>query len=196
MTKSTIMILSSGLRKKSKVDAGRVKALPTFELEKAVTEKYFEAIWDKLNYKQRSDLLKNLERESGINFDIPTIAAMGGGAVLGALQAAILAYGLPVLAGNIGYYLVVIVFGSGWLIDILAYLGFAAGWLTGLLSSPLAWAIAGPLGLVVTSTLLAGGLYMMGSAEKETVSAFVMTVGMIKFRRYIEAFMLPARFSR
>lgn len=162
-----------------------IKGLSTFQLENKIAGKYFEVIWDKLTHEQRAEILKNIEKESGINFDVISISAMGGAAALGALQATIIAYGLPTIGGTIGYWAVLLLFGEGWFIEyVLASLGYIAGWLTGVFWSPVSWIVAGPIGLTATAAIFAGGVFMMGSAEKETVSTFIMTVGLIKAKKY------------
>ena len=171
--------------KKSGVISEQVKSLPTFLLENKIAEKYFEAIWDKLTHEQRIEILKHIEKEAGINLNVASIATMGGAAALATLQGVIIAYGFPVIAGTIGSWVVSLIFGSGWFVThILAPLGYGAGWLSGAAATGIGTLITGPIGWAVTATIFAGSVFMMGSAEKETVSAFVMTVGLIKAQKY------------
>ena len=170
---------------KSGVINEQVKSLPTFLLENKIAEKYFEAIWDKLTHEQRIEILKHIEKEAGINLNIASIATMGGAAALAAVQSVIIAYGFPVVTGAISSWVVSLIFGSGWFVThILAPLGFGAGWLSGAAAQGIGGLITGPIGWTVTAAIFAGSVFMMGSAEKETVSAFVMTVGLIKAQKY------------
>ncbi|MBQ7193292.1 MAG: hypothetical protein IJR98_02865 [Synergistaceae bacterium] len=170
---------------KSGVTQEQVKTLPTFSLENKVIEKYFEMVWEKLTYDQRAELLKQLEKESGIRIDVASISTMGGAAALATLQGVVIAYGLPTVMGSIAAWIVSVIVGNGWLATLLAALGYGSGWLTGMLTSGLGALVTGPIGLTVTASIVAGGVFMMGSAEKETVSAFVMSVGLIKAKKYL-----------
>lgn len=163
---------------KSNVSSEHVKALPTYMLEKKVAEKYFEDLWEKLNPEQRAELLKNMEKETGVNFDADTISLMGGAAAFTAIQGAIIAYGLPVIVMDVLTWLL----SSNWLI---AYFVFPTTIpiMTG--SSMLAWILTGPIGMTITGGLAVGGAFMLGRAEKETVSAFILTVHMIKAKKFV-----------
>ena len=74
--------------KKSGVNDEQINNLSTFALETRIIEKYFEAMWDKLDHNQRIAMLNRIEKETGVNLDKNSITTMGGAAALTALAVA------------------------------------------------------------------------------------------------------------
>lgn len=171
---------------KAEVNPTHINSHSTYYLESKIAEKYFEDVWAALSHEKRVELLKNIEKETGVNFDIATISVMGGTAALGTIQSVIVAYGLPVIMAEIGYILPWLFIGSQWLITpVLSYLGYVVGGVTGFFSSPIGWVITGPIGITVTGGLAVWSAYLAGRAEKETVTAFILTVHMIKSKKFM-----------
>ncbi|MBQ3448180.1 MAG: hypothetical protein IJG37_11095 [Synergistaceae bacterium] len=167
---------------KAGVSKEQVKSLPTFALETKIAEKYFESIWDNLTHEQRVEFLKGIEKESGAKIDAETISRMGGIAALAAIQTAITVWGLPTILATSFAVLADLLSNSVILIATAKFLGTALG----TVFSPLGWFLTSPIGWGVTVILAGSGLYQLGSAEKETVSAFILTVNMIKARKYVK----------
>lgn len=159
---------------KSDVDKQQVKNLPTYALENKIAEKYFQALWDKMTPEQRMAVLNNLEKETGITVDKNAVVTMSG-------AAAIIALSTMFYSGNSLLVAIAILTGAEWIPAILGVFGIN---LT-LGKAGIGMAILyGPIGLTIAAGLAGASVYFMGSAEKETVSAFIMTVGMIKAKKY------------
>ena len=165
---------------KSGVESQQVSNLPTAELENKIAEKYFAALWDKLTTEQRMAILNELEKEMGINIDKYAVASMSGAAALVALSA-VITTSVVISGVTMPTFLLLMVFIQPVVTWIAASFGVTLtlsevtmGLVT--LSGPVGWAIA--------AGLASASVYFMGSAEKETVSAFVMTVGLIKAQKY------------
>ena len=166
---------------KSEVDEQQVKNLPTLALENKIAEKYFQAIWDKLTYAQRLEVLKNIEKDSGVNLNAKAVASMSGAAVIALWSSVMLSsitiggYSIPIFLIVIGYTQTVLTWAASTFLGVTLTTGkIGIGYL--ILGGPWGWAIAAGLAGV--------GAFFMGSAEKETVSAFIMTVGIIKAQKF------------
>ena len=162
--------------RKAGIEKNHTNNLPTFTLERRIAERYFEAIWDKLTTEQRIAVLGNIEKEAGkLITNKSSIASMSGVAALGALQVAVNLIGFP-------FYVAMSVLIStvaGWFGITLPFVVYtSASHYIAILSGPIGWAIE--------AVLVAASIYFLGSAEKETVSAFIMTVNMIKSRRWAD----------
>ena len=160
---------------KTKVDEEQVKNLPTFALENKIAEKYFAALWDKMTHEQRVAVLNILEKETGVNLDKNAIAAMGGAAALTALAVATKVVITSISWPLFVYSVMVLQTVAGWL-----GFTFTAGEI-GIGLGTLVWT---PVGWAIIAGLASASVYFMGSAEKETVSAFIMTVGIIKAQKF------------
>lgn len=167
--------------KESGISEQQVNNLSTFYLESRIAEKYFEEIWDKLSHEQRIEFLNSIEKESGVQLNKEAISAMKGAAVLAALQAAISIWGLPTITATALAVLAKILSGP-----ILAFIMKGLGYAIGAIFSPLGWLLTTPAGWGITAIIAGTGIYHMGSAEKETVSAFILTVNLIKVYKYQE----------
>ena len=159
---------------KSGVDAQQVKNLPTFALENKIAEKYFAALWDKMTHEQRVAVLNNLEKETGITVDKNAVVSMSGAAAIVALSAMF-------YSGNTLLWAISLLTAVEWIPAVLGVFGInltlgKAGIGMAILYGPIGWTIA--------AGLASASVYFMGSAEKETVSAFIMTVGIIKAQKF------------
>ncbi len=166
---------------KSDVDKQQVKNLPTYALENKIAEKYFEAMWDKMTYEQRVAVLNNLEKEAGINIDVKAIASMSGAAVIVFWSSVMLSsitiagQSIPIFLLLIAYTQTVLTWAASTFLGVTLTTGkIGIGYLI----------LGGPWGLALAAGLAGIGAFFMGSAEKETVSAFIMTVGMIKAKKF------------
>ena len=153
-----------------------VSALPTFALERKVAEKYFEMLWDKLSPEQKKAVLDNVEKETGkIIHDKRAISYMSGSAALAALAVTINIMGFP-------FYLLL----TTTIHAVAAFLGLTLPWMVYQTSTTLAAILGGPIGWTISGVLMAIGVIFLGSSEKDTVSAFIMTVNMIKTARWVK----------
>jgi uncharacterized protein YaaW (UPF0174 family) len=155
---------------KKGIDSEQVDALPTFELERKIVEKYFADIWDKLTPKQREELLKKIEEETHSKIgNKGAIALMGGGAAVAAL-------GVTVAFTGFAFYTtmsVVMCTVAGWFgitLPFAAYMG--ASGTVALLSGPIGWGIA-----VVAVT---GGAIWGAWPSADKTAVFIMQLHFIK----------------
>ena len=167
---------------KAGISKEQVKSLPTFALETKIAGKYFEDIWDKMPHEKRVELLKNIEKESGVKIDYETISGMKGAAALAALQGAITIWGLPKIIATVFVLIVDLITDSTILILIAEGIGHAIGTIL----SPLGALLTSPIGIGITAVIIASSVFSFGAAEKETVSAFILAVNMIKTRKYLK----------
>ena len=162
---------------KTGVNKEQVNNLSTFALENRIVEQYFEAMWNRLDYEQRIAVLREVEKEAGVNIDKNVIATMGGAAALVALSSVILS-SVVISGTSVPVFILSVIAAQ----TITGWLGFSftAGeigiGIVSLTCTPIGWAIIA--GLAGTSVVF------MGSPEKETVSTFIMTVNMIKTKRW------------
>ena len=159
---------------KAEVDEQQVKNLSTFALENKIAEKYFAALWDKMTHEQRTALLNNLEKETGITVDKNAVVSMSGAAAIVALSAMF-------YSGNTLLWAISLLTAVEWIPAVLGIFGInltlgKAGIGMAILYGPIGWTIA--------AGLAGAGVFFMGSAEKETVSSFIMTVGIIKAQKF------------
>ena len=153
-----------------------VSALPTFALERKVAEKYFEMLWDKLSPEQKKEVLDNVEKETGKTIhDKRAISYMSGSAALAALAVTINIMGFS-------FYLLL----TTTIHAVAAFLGVTLPWMVYQTSTTLAAILGGPIGWTISGVLMVVGLIFLGSSEKDTVSAFIMTVNMIKTARWVK----------
>jgi len=148
-----------------------IPLLSTFMLEQEIHKKFLEGIWDKLTVEQRTQLLKEIEKQTNTTIaDKAAIAAMGGGAAIAVL-------GASVAMSGFAFYTtmsVVICTVAGWLgltLPFWVYMGASST--VALLSGPIGWAIA--------ALSVAGGLtWLVGLPNVDRTAAFVMTMNVIK----------------
>ena len=162
---------------KTGINKEQVNNLSTFALETRIIEKYFEAMWDKLTHEQRMALLNQVEKEADVNLDKNAIAAMSGAAALMALSSVLMSS--VVISGTSVPVFILAVMATQ---TIAGWLGFTftAGEI-GIGLGTLAWT---PVGWAIIAGLVGTSVVFMGSAEKETVSTFIMTVNTIKAKKY------------
>ena len=165
---------------KSKVDEQQVKNLPTYALENKIAEKYFEAMWDKMTYEQRVAVLKNFEKDTGISIDVKAVASMSGSAVI-IFWSSVMLSSVTIGGYSIPIFLLLIAYTQDFLIWAASFWGITLT--TGEIGIGYA-ILGGPWGLALAAGLAGAGGFFMGSAEKETVSAFIMTVGIIKAQKF------------
>lgn len=155
---------------KKKVEKELIDNHSTFDLERAVANKYLEQIWDKLTPEQRKELLSKIENTTGASVgDKAAIAAMSGGAAIAAL-------GTTVALSGFAFYStmsVVISTVAGWLGVTLPFATYAG------ISSTMAM-LTGPIGWCIAAVGIAGGAIWLGLPEEDTIAAFVIQVNQIK----------------
>lgn len=146
---------------KAGINSAIVQHSPTYALEKAVAEKYFAKLWEKMTPEQREALIKNIIKDEDEKFssqlgkDLARFGTQLGNLttenILDAIQYMIEnPEGVAALGGAIG--------------GAIMWLG------------PIGWA-------AIAAGGAAGGIWLAGS-ESDTVSTFIMTVNIIKTRRY------------
>ena len=153
-----------------------VSALPTFALERKIAEKYFEMLWDKLSPEQKKEVLDKVEKETGKTIhDKRAISYMGGSAALAALAVTINIIGFP-------FYVLL----TTTIHAVAAFLGLTLPWIVYQTATTLAAILGSTVGFAISGVLFVIGLTFLGSSEKDTVSAFIMTVNMIKTARWVK----------
>ncbi len=162
---------------KKGIPAEEVQALPTFELEKKIVEKYFAELWDKLSPEKREQVLNRVEKELGK--PIPNkaaIAVMGGGAVLAALG------GTVALTGFAFYTTMsVIIYSIG------AIFGITFPFAVYTTASSLVALLAGPIGWILAGGLFLGGLIWALWPSVDRTASFIMALHFLKSHAFHEA---------
>ncbi len=159
--------------KKKGLDRNQVAALPTFQLERKLAEKYFADIWDKLTPAQREELLKRIEQETNSQIaNKAGIVLMGGGAAVAAL-------GATVAFAGFAFYTtmsVVMCTVAGWFgitLPFAAYMG----------ASSTVAVLAGPIGWCIAGGAIAGGAIYTALPSPDQTAAFVLTLHCIKAQK-------------
>ena len=127
----------------------------TYALEKEVAKKYFAKLWENMTPEQREALIRNIIKNEDEKFSSKL--------------------GKELTIENINDIL-------GAINDLIEYHPEAAAALGGAIGGAIMW--LGPVGwAAIAAGGAAGGIWLAGS-ESDTVSAFIMTVNIIKTRRY------------
>jgi len=166
-------------RKKGVPDE-QVQALPTFELERKIVDKYFEDLWNRLTPDQRRELLDRLEKELGKT--IPNkgaIALMGGGAALAALA------GVVNLTGFAFYIMMSVI-----ICKIGAILGITFPFVVYTTASSVVAVLAGPIGWILAGTAFLGGFIWAQLPSVDKTASFIMALHFLKAQAFHEAGLL------
>lgn len=147
-----------------------VESLSTYDLERKFVERNFEEIWNKLDQKQREELLVKIESANKTTIANKTgIAAMTGGAAVAAL-------GTTVVFSGFAFYT-----------TMTTAMSTVAGW-AGVSFSTYASAtttvsvFAGPVGWCVAGASLFGGAVLASWPDSQKTANFVITAHLIKTR--------------
>lgn len=148
-----------------------VPLLSTFMLEQEIHKKFLEGIWDKLTVEQRTELLKEIEKQTNTTIaDKAAIAAMGGGAAIAALGATVAMTGFAFYT-TMSVVICTVAAWFGVTLPFWIYMGASST--VALLSGPIGWVIAG-------LSLVGGITWLVGMANVDRTAAFVMTMNVIK----------------
>ena len=151
------------------IENTQVNALPTFDLERKIAERYWEKKWNKLTPEQRLELLKHVEREVGKITNKAGIATMSGAAALATLNVAVVAMGFK-------FYILM----SSTIYFVAGLFGVTLPFAVYSTASTVACILSGPIGWVIGAVAAATGAVALGWPEKDTVGAFIMTANAIK----------------
>jgi len=166
--------------KKKGIPKENIQALPTFELEKKIVEKYFQELWDKLTPEQRKELLDRLEKQLGQAIpNKAAIALMGGGAALAAL-------GTTVALTGFAFYTTMSVIISG----IAAIFGITLPFAVYTTASSTVAVLAGPVGWVLAGGLVLGGVIWSQLPSVDKTASFIMALHNLKAYAFHEAGLL------
>jgi uncharacterized protein YaaW (UPF0174 family) len=143
----------------------------TFVLERRILEKVFTDIWDKLTPNQRKELLSKIDKNGTL--DIASISTLSGGAALAALATTTYFAGFAfyttmstVMCTVAGFF--------GVTLPFAAYTGTAS----------LAAFLSGPIGWAIIATAVGAGVLLLGRADYQETSAFIIQMHMIKVSAY------------
>jgi hypothetical protein len=165
---------------KKGVPEEQLQALPTFELEKKIVEKYFEDLWNRLTPEERKELLDRLEKELGKTIpNKAAIALMGGGAVLAAL-------GVTVSLAGFAFYttMSVIIYTIG------AIFGITFPFAVYTTASSLVAVLAGPIGWILAGAAILGGIVWAQLPSVDKTASFIMALHFLKAQAFHEAGLL------
>jgi hypothetical protein len=166
--------------RKKGVPKEQVQALPTFELEKKIVEKYFEDLWDRLTPEQRKELLDALEKELGQT--IPNKGAM----VLMSGGAAIAALGVTVGLTGFAFYTTM----SVMIYTIGAILGITFPFAVYTSASSVVAVLAGPVGWILAGGAILGGIVWAQLPSVDKTASFIMALHFLKAEAFHEAGLL------
>lgn len=158
---------------KKGIEGDQVKALPTFQLERKIIEKYFAEIWDKLTQEQRKELLQRIEQQIGQQIENKgSLVLLGGGAAVAALGATVAFTGFTFYTTMS----VVICTVAGWFgitLPFSIYMG----------ASSTVALLAGPIGWFIAATGVVGGAIWAAWPSVDKTAAFIMQLHFIKAQR-------------
>jgi hypothetical protein len=166
--------------RKKGVPKEQVQALPTFELEKKIVEKYFEDLWDRLTQEQREELLDTLEKELGKT--IPNkgaIVLMSGGAAIAAL-------GVTVSLTGFAFYTTM----SVMIYTIGSILGITFPFAVYTSASRLVAVLPGPVGWILAGGAILGGIVWAQWPSVDKTASFIITLHLLKASAFHEAGLL------
>ena len=150
------------------VEEKDIKGRSTFDIEREIQKRIFIQLWDKMTPAQRSELLKNIDRNGNIK-DKAAVAALTGAAAIGTLSATVAFTGFAfyttmsvTISTAAGFF--------GLTLPFAAYTGASS--LVAFLSGPVGWAIMGLAALT--------GLALAGRADVRKTTAFVCQVHALK----------------
>jgi len=167
--------LTRWVAKEIGVDPWLVDTQPTFILERAVCEKMWANIWDKLTPQQRTELLNKIDPGNKI-LDRATLLTMGGTAALATLATTVYFTGFAFYTTMS----VTICTVAGWFgvtVPFAAYAGSSMA--IALLSGPVGWA------LIAVGT--AACVVSLGKANVQKTAAFVVQLHLLKVAALQEA---------
>jgi hypothetical protein len=150
-----------------------IDSATTFDLEQAIAKQCLAALWDRLDPEQRKALLVTIEKKTGTTIaDKAAIAAMGGGAAVAALGATV------AMAGFAFYTTMTVMISTaagmlGIALPMSAYVG----------ASSAVALLAGPIGWLLATIGILGGLAYIALPNADKTAAFVMTMNVIKASR-------------
>ena len=160
---------------KAGVDQKLVDSAPTFTLEREILKKLFSQFWDKLDEKQRLELLDKIDPNGTIK-DKTAVVALSGAAALGTLSATVMFSGFAFYT-TMSVTISTVAGFFGLTLPFAAYTGASS--LVAFLSGPVGWAIMGLAAL--------GGLALAGRANPIKTTAFVCQIHMLKVAALLAA---------
>lgn len=161
--------------KKAGVSSALIHKCATFQLEHELYKLFFAELWDKLNEKQRADLLLKIDPNGAIK-NKAGLAALGGAGALAALSAAVSFSGFAFYT-TMSVTIHAVASAVGVTLPFATYAG--ASTLVGVLSGPVGWAIIGLAAL--------GGLALAGQADVQKTTAFLCQIHALKIEALVEA---------
>ncbi|HMP17758.1 MAG TPA: hypothetical protein PKD72_12095 [Gemmatales bacterium] len=144
------------------------KEASTFMLEREIQKQLFAQLWDKLDAKQRMELLRKLDPNGSIK-DKAAVAALSGAAVLGTLSATVLFTGFAFYT-TMSITISTVAGFFGLTLPFAAYTGASS--LVAFLTGPIGWTIMGLAGIA--------GLALAGRANEKKTAAFICQIHAFK----------------
>ena len=157
------------------VPESKIKAAPSFILEREIQKILFASQWDKLNMKQRNELFLKIDPNDAIK-DKAAIAAMTGAGALAVLSGTVAFHGFA-------FYTTMSVTIAATASAIGLNLPFAtytsASSVVGILSGPVGWAIMGAVAL--------GGVALKGRANLRKTASLIGQLHSLKIEALVAA---------
>ncbi len=155
---------------KKDVDNNQIENFSTFQLERAVAQKYLEQIWEKLSAEQREKMLNDLETSTGVSVgDKKLVLTLSTEQAVEALEKS-----LAFSDKTFNLSMAVITLSTAKVLNIA--LPFAA--LVGVSSA--VTAAAAPIGWGLSAVAITGDAILSGSTDEDILAAFVIQSNIIK----------------
>jgi uncharacterized protein YaaW (UPF0174 family) len=157
------------------VPQNAIQKLPTFALERELHKFLFIQLWDKLNTKQRKDLLAKLDPNGAIK-DKAAIIALGGASALAALSATVAFTGFAFYT-TMSITIATVASTVGITLPFASYA--AASSVVGVLSGPIGWALMGAVAL--------GGVALAGRPNLQKTATLIAQIHALKIEALVAA---------
>jgi uncharacterized protein YaaW (UPF0174 family) len=148
---------------KLKVDKKLIATMNTFQLEHKILESIFASMWDKLTPEQRLKILKDMDKNNTL--DRVGIASMSGAGAIAALST-------TVYLSGFAFYTTM----SSVIAAIGGFFGVTLPFSAYLTSSVTVALLSGPVGWGIAAVAAAGGCWLIGGADIQTTSAFIIQI--------------------
>ncbi|MDW8221429.1 MAG: hypothetical protein RMJ82_00585 [Gemmatales bacterium] len=148
--------------------SSEINNLSTFALERKIMERLFIKVWDELEPEQRKELLCRIDKTECIK-DKAAVAALSGAAALATLSA-------TVFFSGFAFYTTM----STVICTVAGFLGVTLPFAVYTTASSAVALLAGPIGWAAAAVLALAGLAVLGRADVNKTTAFVVALHCIK----------------
>jgi uncharacterized protein YaaW (UPF0174 family) len=159
----------------AKVNLSHIESESTFTLESRILASIFQEVWDNLSVEQRIILLNEIDKGGSI-MNKAAIASLSGAAALATLSVTVYFVGFAFYATMTTVIFTV----AGFVGLTLPFAAYAS-------ASTLIAVLAGPVGWAIAAVAAAGGVAMLGRANVQKTTAFVIQIHLLKVKKIMES---------